>query len=385
MVDVKLAMARLGLGAAPPQPDTASQIETVARFRFPVTWTYASGSARDVASEAAPKSAVATSLTLGPFVPVPISREPVVLDTAPPEERLRPASSTMRWEMMVPKMNRPPGRPVATLNAATIPALAAPQLAEPASAPVSKPAYLNAPANSPAAPASALPARASVPSYFTAPSFSLGSADDQFVARHWPKIIYVLTAIAAVGCLVWGLSGPSTSAGHATSSKADAINWSHQAVSPLGRSLNVYEPSRSASDYRMEFSWAPDAAGAGWVFRTRDESNYYGARVNMEKRAASSVLVAEHFIVLAGAESEHLRKVIPFPINPGLVRVHMDAIGPVFKLFLDDSLADSWTDARITSGALGFYGDTDLLPKLLALNVTFINNGVSRTSVVSLP
>ncbi len=105
---------------------------------------------------------------------------------------------------------------------------------------------------------------------------------------------------------------------------------------------------------------------------------------------AESVLVAEHFGVLEGTENAHSRKVIPLQNaaaqrTTALVKVHMDAIGSAFKLFVDDNLADSWTDTRLNSGALGFYDDGDHLPKLLALSFTFIDNSVSRTAVVPLP
>jgi hypothetical protein len=147
----------------------------------------------------------------------------------------------------------------------------------------------------------------------------------------------------------------------------------------------MYEPSRSEADYRMEFSWVPDAAGVGWVFRTRDSNNYYAARLSLQQQGADSILVAEHFGVLEGTESAHSRKVIPLKNATGLIKVHMDAVGSGFKLFVADNLADSWTGTRLETGALGFYDDADHLPKLLALSFTFIDNGVSRTSVVPLP
>ena len=135
----------------------------------------------------------------------------------------------------------------------------------------------------------------------------------------------------------------------------------------------------------MEFSWVPDAAGVGWVFRTRDGHNYYAARLSLQQRGADGVLVAEHFSVLGGAESAHSRKVISLGNPAGLLRIHMDAAGPAFKLFVEDKPADSWTDARLDTGALGFYDDGNHLPKLLALSFTFIKDSVSRTALVSLP
>ena len=135
----------------------------------------------------------------------------------------------------------------------------------------------------------------------------------------------------------------------------------------------------------MEFSWVPYAAGVGWVFRTRDANNYYAARLSLQQRGANGVLVAEHFSVLSGAESAHSRKVIPLENTAGLVKVQMDATGSAFKLFLNDDPADSWTDARLVTGLLGFYDDGDRIPKVLAFSLTFMDHGVDRTTVVPLP
>jgi hypothetical protein len=210
------------------------------------------------------------------------------------------------------------------------------------------------------------------------------------VARYWPQMVFAVIAIVATGCLIWGLSGPSPLAHSATSSAVNTASWSRQPVSPSGRTLTVYEPSRGESDYRMEFSWVPDAAGVGWVFRTRDSNNYYAARLSLQQRDGESVLVSEHFGVSEGTENPHSQKVIPLQNTTAqnatrLIKVHMDAVGPAFKLFVDGNPADSWTGTRLETGALGFYSDGDRLPKLLALSFTFIDNSVSRTVVVPLP
>jgi len=375
VVDVKSAIARLGMGATSSRSNAQSQIEYLAWFRFPVTWTYLSGPAPERESEAALKPlSLSPSLTLAPIVPAPHSRSSTgldvtgALDVAGAE---RPTSSTVRWEMMVPKMTHSPARPVASHSTAAAPAL-------PASAPEA------APVIPPATPVLAKPATASLPIQFSAPSFSLRTPEDQIVAHYWPQMVIAVIAIVAIGCLIWGLSGPSPAAHNATSSAVNAASWSRQPVAPSGRTLTVYEPSRSESDYRMEFSWVPDAAGVGWVFRTRDSNNYYAAHLSLQQQGPESVLVAEHFGVSEGAENAHSKKVIPLKNATALIKVHMDAIGPVFKLFVEDNLADSWTGSRLGTGALGFYNVGDRLPKLLALSFTFIDNAGSRTSLVPL-
>jgi len=300
----------------------------------------------------------------------------VLVNSAGVDEQLRADGSPARWEMMVPKMTRPAARPVANLERAA-----------PAASDASTPEAAHAPA--PAIP----PVTEIAPSQLVAPALSFDAQQPQFLLRRWPKIVFAAVAIAVIGGLMWGLS--SQSAPSATSPPVKIINWSHEPGAPSGRTLTVYEPSRGESNYRMEFNWVPDSAGVGWVFRTRDGNNYYAARLSLQPRATkggvtagvltAGILIAEHFSVFGGAEGAHSRKVIPLGAATGLVRVHMDAIGPAFKLFVEDNPADSWTDGRFNSGALGFYDDGDHLPKLLALNFTLIDKAVSRTALVSLP
>ena len=149
--------------------------------------------------------------------------------------------------------------------------------------------------------------------------------------------------------------------------------------------MSVYEPSRDEADYRLEFGWVPDSKGVGWVFRTRDAGDYYAARVSLLQPGASVTLVAEHFSVVGGVESAHSRKVVPFGSNAGLIRVRMDAIGPAFTLSLQGSPVDYWTDARLNSGALGFYDELGQRPVVQSLRFTFIKKGVTRVAVASLP
>jgi hypothetical protein len=124
VVDVYSPTALLELDPMLPEPDAESQIEYLAWFRFPATWTYIGGPAREVQS---PKASLAPlSLTLTPRVPVPPSRNAVAFDVVGPEGGLPPASSAARWEMMVPKIAQWPARSVANLSSAAPPALAAP-------------------------------------------------------------------------------------------------------------------------------------------------------------------------------------------------------------------------------------------------------------------
>src|SRR5579863_4537538 len=153
------------------RPDAGSQIEYLAWFRFPVTWNYISGPALESASVVAHKPLpAAPSLTLAPIVPASLSRGSVALDVVGTEDGAHAAGSAARWEMMVPKMARPPARPVTTLS---VPATATPALPAPAAK--------AAPIIPPPTPASAKTAAVSLPVQFATPSFSLHTPEDQLV------------------------------------------------------------------------------------------------------------------------------------------------------------------------------------------------------------
>jgi hypothetical protein len=373
VVDVKSALARFGLITLPPQPDPINEIEYLAWFRFPVTWAYLSGPSAQV-KPVIPLRPMAQlqppAITLISNVSAPPVHAPKVLETGVVAVDSRSASSTAQWEMVIPKMVRPPAKPAAIRTPVAPASLATPPPATASANPV--------PVRGGAA-KSALAQSA-------APSLQLFTTDEEFLARYWRQIA---VAVLALGAIVYLLSGNSSTAVSSTRPRAAAAptvgGWSRVSISPPGRLMSVYGPSRDESDYRLEFAWVPDAKGVGWVFRTRDADDYYATRLTLLQPGANLVLAAEHFSVSAGRESAHARKVIPLANNSGLVRVRMDAIGPAFALSLQDSPVDYWTDPRLDSGALGFYEERGQRPEVQAVRFTFIQKGASHTTVASLP
>jgi hypothetical protein len=326
VVDVNLALARFK--RTPSRPSRASnEAEYVAWFRFAVTWKY---------------------LEDPPAKQCPSDRVTLVTTTLSGKSGSQITSPL--WEMVVPKMVRS----AAKSEVAACPAVAPPEVNHAHAVDV-------------------LPriARAS---------------DDKFLLRYWPRIALAVIGIAAITFLLLQRSGTSPSAARDRPVEtAGTDRWSRQASLPPGRSMSLYDPSRKESDYRIEFGWVPDTKGVGWLFRMRTPGDYYASRLRLVQPGARLILAEEHFIVSAGVESPHSRKIIPLLNNSGLVRVRMDAIGPAFSLSLQDDVVDSWTDARLGSGAAGFYDEQGQRPEVQALRFTFINKGAGRTVVTSLP
>jgi hypothetical protein len=204
-----------------------------------------------------------------------------------------------------------------------------------------------------------------------------------FWGRHWRWL--AVAAVALLGISITLFVRPAANAPGVGRDVEAAMSggWTRSGLSAPGRTVSVYDPTRGMPDYRAEFGWVPGAAGVGWLFRVQDANNYYGARLYQLQPGASSALVAEHFEVIAGAETAHTRRIIPLVRTGPVVRVRMDVMGPTFTLWAEGSPADYWTDARLNSGPFGFYEERGQRPALQTVRFTLFQKGAARVAVTS--
>jgi hypothetical protein len=254
--------------------------------------------------------------------------------------------------MVVPKMVRPPTKPVRA-------AIAGPPIPPSVVAPP------------PSKPAEEAPIR----------PLTLFAETEPEKARHVRLVKWGLVAVAVIGVAI--LVRPKTEESEPRTSISFGGGWSRRAISPPGRQIIAYDLSRDKSNYRMEFSWAPSAQPVAWVFRTRDSGNYYGAKLSLVRPGDSSAVAVEHFSVLGGIETPHARKVTALMTSEPAVRIRMDASGPVFTLYVQGSPVDNWTDQRLPTGGFGFYGERGQQPVIQALRFTFFNQGAMSMSPTS--
>jgi hypothetical protein len=52
------------------------------------------------------------------------------------------------------------------------------------------------------------------------------------------------------------------------------------------------------------------------------------------------------------------------------VRVRLDVVGPAFTLYLQDNATGYWTDARLTTGGLGFFEEWNRAPQVNAVRIS---------------
>jgi len=302
-------------------------------------------------------------------VPAPKPVKPVAASmevaTTKPNQALKstspaPSGPDAKWEMVIPKMERPahamrPQRSLEKTTEKTAPPTPAPTTVTAAETP-------------------------------TEISFYAGS-EASFVPRRW-KMLSLGIAVVVVGCAIaWVRPGGDPVAG-SESAPAAAGTWSRRTAYVVGgkepREILIYSGSEDVKNYRIEFAWVPDTRGVGWLFRGTDSANYYAANLRLIQSGATPTLSAEHFAVVQGVEGTHTRKVITLGRTLGQVLVRMDANGPAFTLYLQGSPADYWTDERFETGSLGFYEERGERPVLQALRFTFFKKSGLQTVVTSL-
>lgn len=316
----------------------SATIEHPVTFRFRVTWAYLAATPRKVEKNLAVRAPAPVRLT------PPQDAVPALVSASAVAPSAASHASKVQWEMVVPKMVRPAAKPAP-------PAIAAPVVQPLVAVPLQS------------KPAEEAPIR----------PLTLFAETEPEKARRMRLAKWGLVAVAVISIAMW--VRPKTEESEAQASVSFSGGWSRRAISPPGRQIIAYDLSRDESNYRMEFSWTPSAQPVGWVFRTRDSGNYYGAKLGLVQPGDNSAVAVEHFSVLGGLETPHARKVTVLMKNETAVRIRMDASGPLFTLYLQGSPVDNWTDQRLPTGGFGFYEDRGQPLAVQALRFTFDNQG----------
>jgi hypothetical protein len=124
--------------------------------------------------------------------------------------------------------------------------------------------------------------------------------------------------------------------------------------SKIERQLVLYRSSLSATDYRLDFTWRINPHGVAWIFRAKDNNNYYAVRIKPVGPESSRSLTVERFTMYHGIEKSRAPKMLALAGKDSTLHVRMDVAGSLFGLYLDGIAVSKWTDSRLTSGGAGF-------------------------------
>lgn len=134
-------------------------------------------------------------------------------------------------------------------------------------------------------------------------------------------------------------------------------HWDYDAAGFLRTGpLALYKPSLALTDYQMEFLAQIEKKSISWVFRAADLNNYHAAKVAFLREGPLARAVVEHWAVIDGKETPHVRRPVPFQLSgDSFYRFRMAVAGNGFTLSIQGQVADHWSDDRLKVGGIGFF------------------------------
>ena len=134
-------------------------------------------------------------------------------------------------------------------------------------------------------------------------------------------------------------------------------------------SLALFKPSAGMTRYRLEFSGDVQKNGISWAVRASDPLNYQALQITETKKGSVRQLWFTRYKVVAGKEGP--RTQVPLQIllpAQSLWLVRMETIGESSTLWVENQIANSWSEAgAATGGSIGFFagkGDQYVLKKV---------------------
>jgi len=368
----QVIMVQLQRGLADPSdtagnPNGAStDFERAVSFRFSVTWSSLSQAPSSSMLHAPPRPAtvvvpiverprVAPTPKPPPPAPVVAANAVAYADQLAPVERKKSPATGFQWEMVVPRMVRSAKKPVLAAGA---------KPSQRRLSPVSRDSEGTASAVAEPRPPAVEP---SAPNLYTGPT--------SFLRSFGFKLCVGVAVVVGVIVPIWRhVSNSGSSEVASTINGGDWVRQSAVSGDPgvkQSRQLVLYRPALKTTDSRMEFDWTVNDHPVGWVFRAKDLGNYYGVQLKVLKPDANPTFGVEYFSVYKFVESPHQSKVLVFPRSEPVLRVRMDVFGPVFTLYLQGNATEYWSDARMTSGAIGFFEEWNQTPEIGTVRMSF--------------
>jgi hypothetical protein len=148
-------------------------------------------------------------------------------------------------------------------------------------------------------------------------------------------------------------------------------DWKVDVAGVRAGSLAIYYPSLELPNYLLEFLTRIELRGVTWVFRAANFSDYYKA--NLAVAPGGGYELRRCLVMGGSAEAATVRSVpaaSPAPTGKTAVTVRTRVTGNEFTVSIDGQVIDTWTDARLTAGGIGFVGAPDERARLYWVKVT---------------
>jgi hypothetical protein len=148
-------------------------------------------------------------------------------------------------------------------------------------------------------------------------------------------------------------------------------DWKVDVAGVRAGSLALYSPSLEIPNYNLEFLTRIEMRGVTWVFRAVNCSDYYKAHLAVTPGGGYEFT---RCLVQGGKAEEAVARSIPAPspapTGKTAVTVRTRVSANDFAVSLDGQVIDTWADARLTAGGIGFVGAQEERARLYWVKVT---------------
>ena len=120
--------------------------------------------------------------------------------------------------------------------------------------------------------------------------------------------------------------------------------------------MALYRPSLGLKDYDMQFLGLLDKTALSWVVRASDFHNYYAVKLVVAKGGPTPILRLVRYPVIAGRAGRRVETPVRMNAQADtLYRIGMNIHDDTFLLTIQGNVVDSWTDATLRRGGVGFF------------------------------
>jgi hypothetical protein len=125
-----------------------------------------------------------------------------------------------------------------------------------------------------------------------------------------------------------------------------------------GRRITLLKSNLPLTDYRIQFEAQIESKAIGWVYRAKDQQNYYVAKLEVIKPGLEPVVALVRFAVINGEDQERSTTPLRQKVRVDtLYKIRMDVIGDKFAAWVGDEKVVEWTDDKLASGPPGLLNE----------------------------
>jgi hypothetical protein len=154
--------------------------------------------------------------------------------------------------------------------------------------------------------------------------------------------------------------------------KAYPAGWSRNSEGYVHPgALALLNPTKSFTDYRLEFFGQIENKSIAWTVRAKDEKNYHAMKFTVIEAGLRPVIAMVHYNVIDGKQSKRLQTPLNVMVhNNRPFQVAVNVKGSRFVTSIDGEEVDSFSDDSLRSGGIGFFADAGEKARLYWVKVS---------------